>query len=242
MAGGRRVDLQPAWLLSVRPYRDSSALLEALTPEHGRVGLIGRGLLGPKSRQRGSLSLFRPLLLSWLERGELATLTAVEAAGPAIELAGERLFHGWYLNELLLKALARHDPHPDLHAGYGVALAGLAGSAEAAESALRHYEKRLLDSLGYGLPLDHGWQPAAHYRYRPQQGFEPCAGDAAGALAGSSLIALRDEAALDVRGRDDSRRLLRIALEPLVPRASLRTPQLLREMRAFAAGARPKDG
>ena len=66
MAGGRRVDLQPAWLLSVRPYRDSSALLEALTPEHGRVGLVGRGLLGPKSRQRGSLSLFRPLLLSWL--------------------------------------------------------------------------------------------------------------------------------------------------------------------------------
>lgn len=238
MSAGSRIELEPGWLLSQQPYRETSALLEVLTASHGRVGLVARGQLGPKSRQRGVVALFRPLLLSWLARGDLGTLVAVEPAGPALELAGERLFHGWYLNELLLKALVRHDPLPSVHADYGRALAGLGGSAEAAETALRRFEKRLLDTLGYGLPLDDTLVAEDHYRYLSQQGFAPCVAEARGALAGTSLIALRDEADLDARGRDDCRRLLRAALEPLVPRASLRTPQLLREMRAFAAATR----
>ncbi len=233
-----RVDFEPAYLLSLRPYRETSQLLEAITPERGRVGLVARGARGPKARQRGTLELFRPLLLSWTESGDLGTMTGVESAGPGITLSGERVFHGWYLNELLLKLLQRHDPHPQLYGDYAATLARLAGEAIQAEAALRVFEKRLLEQLGYGLQLDSDLMPEQFYRYRAESG--PIAADAseAGTYRGTGLIALRDEV-LDTRSAlDDARRLLRTALEPHAPRATLRTPKLLREMRGWRGAQR----
>lgn len=230
-----RIELQPAWLLSQKPYRETSELLEVLTPDYGRVGLVARGLRGPRANQRGVVSLFRPLLLSWLDKGELGTVTAVEAGGPEVQLLGERLFHGWYLNELLLKLLGRHDPHPALYRAYADALHAQANSALEAEAALRLFELRALEELGYGLPLAEPFDSAGYYRYLGDQGFAACAEGTRGAFAGASLDALRT-GRLDSRSAlDDARRLLRAALEPQVPHASLRTPQLLREMRAFGS-------
>lgn len=232
-----RIELQPAWLLSQKPYRETSELLEVLTPDYGRVGLVARGLRGPRANQRGVVSLFRPLLLSWLDKGELGTVTAVEAGGPEVQLLGERLFHGWYLNELLLKLLIRHDPHPGLWDDYTEALAGLSGNAVAAEAALRVFEKRLLELLGYGLPFDDTIDPAGHFRFRAGGGFLRCTSDAQGALAGSSLLALQRETLSTPAELDDARRLMRAALEPHVPRTSLRTPGLLRQLRALRGEA-----
>ncbi|WP_273455067.1 DNA repair protein RecO [Nevskia ramosa] len=232
-----RIELQPAWLLSQKPYRETSELLEVLTPQHGRVGLVARGLRGPRAKQRGVVSLFRPLLLSWLDKGELGTVTAVEAGGPEVQLVGERLFHGWYLNELLLKLLIRHDPHPGLWDDYTLALAGLGGDAVEAEAALRVFEKRLLELLGYGLPLEDTIDPEAHFRFRAGSGFLQCESEADGALAGSSLLALHRESLSNPAELDDARRLMRAALEPHVPRASLRTPGLLRQLKALRTEA-----
>src|SRR6185295_1527908 len=97
-----RVQLEPAYLLSVRPYRETSVLLEAITAAHGRVGLVGRGVQAPKSKLRGVLQPFRRLLLSWSERGELGTLSGAEAE-PGAPLLGAAVMSGWYLNELLLR-------------------------------------------------------------------------------------------------------------------------------------------
>lgn len=230
---GLRVEFHPGWLLSRRPYRETSELLEVLTREHGRVGLVARGSRGPKSRQRGVLAPFRPLLLSWLERGELGSLTAVESAGPDAQLEGERMFHGWYLNELLLRLLPRHDPHPPLYDDYAEALGALAGTALEAEAALRIFEKRLLEQLGYGLALDIDLAADARYDYTPDRGLRAKAGAEPGGISGASLIALRDETLQTRAERDDARRLLAAALEPHVPRDSLKTPRLLREMRAL---------
>ena len=47
-----RIELQPAWLLSQKPYRETSELIEVLTPRHGRIGLVARGLRGPRAKQR----------------------------------------------------------------------------------------------------------------------------------------------------------------------------------------------
>ena len=228
-----RVELQPAWLLSQKAYRETSELLEVLTPKHGRVGLVARGLRGPRAKQRGVVSLFRPLLLSWIEKGDLGTVTAVEAGGAEVQLIGERLFHGWYLNELLLKLLPRHDPHPALYETYSSSLQSLAGTALEAEAALRLFELRALEELGYGLPLSDAFDEDGHYRYLGDRGFVACAEGTRLALSGASLNALR-EGRLDNRvALDDARRLLRAALEPQVPYVSLRTPQLLRDMRAL---------
>lgn len=234
-----RIELQPAWLLSQKPYRETSELIEVLTPRHGRIGLVARGLRGPRAKQRGVVSLFRPLLLSWLEKGDLGTMTAAESGGVEVRLEGERLFHGWYLNELLLRLLPRHDPHPALYTAYAETLQALAGSATQAEAALRLFELRSLEELGYGLPLSDAFDEAGHYRYLGDRGFIACVEGTRGALAGASLNALRSGRLETRAALDDCRRLLRAALEPQVPRSSLRTPQLLRDMRALRAASAP---
>ncbi|MBA4286145.1 MAG: DNA repair protein RecO [Xanthomonadaceae bacterium] len=228
-----RIELEPAWLLSQKPYRETSELLEVLTLRRGRVGLVARGLRGPRARQRGVVGLFRPLLLSWIEKGDLGTVTAIEADGPEVHLPGERMLHGWYLNELLLKLLHRHDPHPGLLADYAAAVIRLGGDEITAEAALRIFEKRLLEQLGYGLPLDESIDPQAWFRFRPGEGFVRCEPGDRGALAGASLLALHREQLSTPAELEDTRRLMRMALEPHVPRTSLRTPGLLRHLRAL---------
>jgi len=228
----QQTELEPAFLLAQRPYRETSALLEVLSQNHGRVGLVARGARGPKARQRGSIALFRPVLISWIDGGELGTMTAIEAAGPDIVLDGERIFHGWYVNELLLKLLQRHDPHEDLYSNYVETLGLLQGSSIEAETALRRFEKRLLEGLGYALPLDQDFDEGAAYRYRPGVGFEACLRqDEEGSYRGAALIALRDEVWPARELLRESRRLLRAALAVQLGGRALETPKLLRSMR-----------
>jgi len=229
----QRIEFEPAWLLTQRPYRETSLLLELFTLQHGRVGLVARGARGPRSKLRGILQLFTPLLLSWHEAGELGTLVAAEAVAPAVELAGERVFHGWYLNELLLRLTGRHDAHPALYHDYGRALARLPG--EGAEAALRIFEKRLLGEIGYGLPLPDALEPQRRYRFDPERGAAPAATDEADSYPAASLLALRDER-LDTReALRDARKLLRAALQRQLGGRELETPRLLRQLRELGA-------
>lgn len=177
---GVRVQLQPSWLLHSRPYRDSSLLLDVFTADCGRLGLVARGV---RRRSRGGslgahLQPFRPLLLSFSGRGELQQLTAVEAPGAALGLAGERLFSGLYLNELLVRLLQRQDPHPELFACYGLTLEALAEAGEVAPH-LRAFENQLLDTLGYHLQPDidassgETVQADRCYHFDPESGLWP---------------------------------------------------------------------
>jgi DNA repair protein RecO (recombination protein O) len=226
----QRIEFEPAYLLTQRPYRENSQLLEVFSRNHGRVGLVARGARGPRSKLRGVLQLFTPLLLSWSESGELGTLTAAEGEGPGVELAGERVFHGWYLNELLLKLTQRHDPHPRLHRDYSAALVQLGGPL--GEAALRIFEKRLLAEMGYALPLPEDLDPRRRYHFDPEQGARAAAADAPDSYAGSSLQALALER-LDTReALREARKLLRSALQRQLGGRELETPRLLRELRA----------
>ncbi|MEP5568378.1 MAG: DNA repair protein RecO, partial [Halioglobus sp.] len=149
-----RVSLQPTYILHSRPYRDTSLILEVLCAEHGRISLVSKGA---RRRTKGGsnaalLQPFVPLLLSFSGRSEMKTLTHVEAAGVAPQLRGERLFSGMYMNELLMRLLHRHDPHPQLFAAYGAALGELADAAPV-EATLRRFELGLLEELGYGFSL-----------------------------------------------------------------------------------------
>ncbi len=225
-----RVTLQPAYLLNRRPYQDSSLLLEAYARGHGRVGLVARGARAARSKLRGLLQPFTPLLLGWSAAGELGTLQGAEAAGPSLPLGGERIFYGWYLNELLLRLLQREDPHPALFDAYALALQQLPGEAEAAQDALRIFEKTLLAELGYGLLLPDDLEPAVHYRYVAGSGPLRLAGGEAGSYCGASLIELRDEHFASAAARSDARRLLREVLAGHLGGRPLQTPLLLREM------------
>lgn len=229
--------LIPAFVLHSRPYRDSSLLLEVFCAEQGRMGLVARGARAARSRQRGLLQPFQPLLLAWRSRGELGTLATVEAAGAPLPLRGHGLYSGFYLNELLVRLLHRHDPHPELYPLYADTLAVLARTPEP-EPVLRLFELRLLEALGYGLQLREDrtgadLDPETLYDYRPDEGAVPLghAIEPRGvAVSGRSLLALRGERLEDPQVCRDARRLTRAALAPHLGPAPLKTREVLRQL------------
>jgi DNA repair protein RecO (recombination protein O) len=150
MSARRRL-LEPAFLLHHRPWSDSSRIVDLLARGHGRVTLFAHGARRPKSPLRAVLRPFRPLLVSWSGPGDGGTLTGAEPAGSLPALAPGVLMSAYYLNELLLKLLAREDRHEPIFDAYGAALDELAAGTE--QLALRHFERVLLDELGYGVDL-----------------------------------------------------------------------------------------
>lgn len=227
-----RIQLEPAWVLKATPYSDSSLLVEAFTQTHGRIGLVARGARAAKSRSRALLQAFRPLLLSWTESGDLGTLTGVEAQGTAISLPGECIFSGWYLNELLLRLLQRHDAHPLVFEAYAEAIAQLQCDTE---PSLRRFEQTLLAELGFGLDLPEDLDAERYYRYEPDLGAIPVAETDSDAVPGRSLIALRDDCLQTAEDLGVARRLLRAALAPHLGARPLATADALRALRASAA-------
>ena len=234
----RRVTLAPAYILHHRPYRDTSRILEVLSRDHGRLSLFARGVRGPKAKLAAVLQPFQLLLLSWSARGEAAQLTAAESADQEPPLAAGCLMPSFYLNELLMRLTTRHDPLPELFDDYRGTLAGLR-RGQPLEATLRIFEKRLLDVLGYGVDLGseaHGGrhiEPHEYYHFRPAQGLFPTVADAAGALAGHSLIALANERLADARELDDARRLLQAALAQCLEGRELATRVVARAVRGL---------
>jgi DNA repair protein RecO (recombination protein O) len=170
-----RVQSQPAFLLHARPFRETSLTIEVFTRQYGRVGLLARGVRNPKSRKRALVMPFQSLLLGWSGKGELPLLTSIEATGCARELATEQRYAAFYLNELLLKLLHRHDAHESLFDFYSKILDEIFLGVPM-QSALRRFEKELLGQCGYGLILHHeaaSSRPVVaeeQYQYIPEQG------------------------------------------------------------------------
>lgn len=148
-----RVHQQPAFIVHHYDYSETSLLLEILTRDYGRVGIIAKGVRRSRSGKRALLNPFSPLLLGWSGRGELGVLTEIEANGLPLELKGEATFCGFYVNELMLRLLHRHDAHEALFEGYQRCLQALQ-TGQANDVALRNFEALMLQELGYGLVLD----------------------------------------------------------------------------------------
>lgn len=229
-----RVLLQPAFILHRRPYRNSSLLLEAFSQECGRLSLVARGATAPRSRLKGLLQPFAPLLLSWIGAGELATLTAAEDTGLPAPLPSNRVVAGLYVNELLVRLLPRLDPLPELFAAYQNLLAELATDS-GEEPPLRRFEKRLLEQLGYGLTLDREADSGAaivaeaQYRYVVDRG--PLATSETGTgvlISGRGLLALRDDRFADPAVLNEVKRLTRAALAEQLRGRTLKTRELYR--------------
>ena len=230
----RRIELAPGYVLHHRPWRDTSRILEVLTREHGRLTLFARGVRGPAAKLSAVLQPFQPLLLSWSGRGEAASLTGAERAAHAAPLPAGCLLAAFYLNELLLRLTTRHDPLPELFDHYTQALERLRAGAPLAP-ALRVFEKRLLQLLGYGLDLateahsGRRIEPDGYYHFRPGEGLVRAGARERRALAGRSLLSLERESLSDTRELEDARRVLQAALgaclegRPLATRAVAKT-------------------
>ena len=238
-SASRRVQLEPGYLLHHYPWRDSSRILELLTRTHGRVSLFASAARRSGSTLPAALQPFGRVLLSWSGRGDTGRLTGAERVPGTASLSGDGLMSAFYANELLVRLLPRNDPHPRLFDAYATLLEMLAAQPAQLERALRLFEKRLLEELGYGLSLDAAQDgselaAAASYRYRVDAGAERVDGVADGSLifCGESLISLAREELQDARSLTDARRLLRAALEQCLDGRELRTREVMRAMRA----------
>jgi DNA repair protein RecO (recombination protein O) len=240
LSDARRIHLQPAYVLHHRPYRDTSRILELFTKEHGRVSVFARGARGGTKSGASLLPILQPfnrLLVSWSGRGEAGQLTGAEFDGAMTPLPSDRLVHGFYLNELLLKLFARHDSHPDVFALYAQTMEQL--KREDAIRPLRLFEKRLLEAIGYGLALERDaldgseLDPGASYHYRIEQGPVRVEGVAESAVvySGATLISLSREELSDATVCADARRLLRAALDRCLDGRELRTRQVMLALR-----------
>ena len=157
----QRINLQPGYVLHQRPYRDSSVIIDVLTPEFGRMSLLGKGVKRAKSRFQGQLRAFQPMLVSWCGRGELMTLTQVEIPGKHLQMDGSCLSSGFYLNELLMRLAHKFEPQVEIFNDYDTAVRGLSalsGSSgrnqQLLQAILRIFEIKLLRNLGYEVLLD----------------------------------------------------------------------------------------
>lgn len=159
-----------AYVLHYSVYRDTSFIVDFFTLDHGRVSLMARGGRSGKSNTRALYQPFRPLLISFVGDRELKTLSHIESSGAALELLNEPLACGYYLNELLIRLVAKGQPHPMLFAHYAVALAELADE-ENLQVVLRTFEMQLLEAIGLAPDFKHCTadssevDPDAQYRF-----------------------------------------------------------------------------
>lgn len=234
----KQVLLQPGYVLHQRLYRESSLLVELWTRDHGRLTVIAKGVRKPRSAQQGLLQPFIPLLLSFSGKTELLTLTHVEMQVEVRvnSLQGECLFAGFYLNELLMTLLPKWDAHPILFAAYEKAVLALHGTI-LEQKALRSFEQRLLDELGYGvLPksqhaLQQTFHPNHYYRFTPEQGFVTCEPSESPQIksnifSGEHLLAIACEDWQNESILLDAKRLTRIILTSLLGMRPLYSRQL----------------
>ncbi len=225
-----RVILQPAFVLHSRPYRETSVILDLLTESYGRIAVVAKGVRQVRSTLRPILQPFMQLFISWQGKGELMTLTAAELNGTPNRLTGECLLSGLYINELVMRVLPKHDAYAGLYIIYQKTLSELQGEKLQLKT-LRLFEKRLLEELGYGLQLQPNNEvliEEGYYRFFPEHGFEKCSEEInqGNVFVGKNLLSLAAEELNDENSLRDAKRLMRLALSPLLGQQKINSRQL----------------
>jgi len=261
-----RVTGEPAYVLHHYDWSESSVIVEAFTRHYGRIALVARGAKKPSSNFRPVLLPMQALLLTWSGDAEVRVLKGAEWGGgpvmPSNVRGGDALLAGYYANELLMRLLARDDPHPRLFDGYLLLMQTLANPRREAlresgssPAALRAFELLLLREAGLLPALDAATLTLAPlvadapYRLSPEGGLLSCdSGDAEmPALPGTAWLAL-EQALADVvpfsallaaieswvpRERAQLRHMLRAWLDLHCGSHALKTRQLLHDLRGL---------
>jgi DNA repair protein RecO (recombination protein O) len=230
---GTRVAGQPAFVLHSYPYKETSLIVDMLTRDYGRVALIAKGAKRPHSQLRGVLQTFQPLSAGWTGKNELRTLTDAEWVGGMLPLEKTALLCGFYLNELLVKLLARDDAHPALFNHYVSTLNELA-HGEPAPIALRKFERALLKETGVAADLTRCTttrapvEPDGLYVVDPQRGARTAeAVESWPVVSGKTLVDMEREDYADPQTKAQSKQLMRFLLAYHLGGAPLNTRQIL---------------
>ncbi|PKV44899.1 DNA replication and repair protein RecO [Janthinobacterium sp. 61] len=228
-----KVTGQPAFVLHSYPHKETSLIVDVFTREYGRIALVAKGAKRPHSQLRGVLQTFQPLQAGWTGKSELRILTGAEWVGGMLPLEKTALLCGFYLNELLVKLLARDDPHPVLFDHYVATLNQLAHN-EPPPIVLRKFERALLKETGVAADLTccTGTRQAVEagqvYVVDPERGPRPArASDVWPKITGKTLLDMEREDYLDVATQAQSKLLMRFLLAHQLGGATLNTRQIL---------------
>ena len=222
---------QPAIVLHVRGYRETSLLVNLLTRDHGRMAGVARG--GRNAKRGHGLQPFYEGSVNWRGRGSLVTLTGYDVVETRW-LTGNDLASAYYVVELVMRLTKEWEPHGRLFAGVQWALRHIAAGGANVDVApgLRQFEKLLLDELGYGFDFtrDAGSgaaiDGAAWYRLEPEVGF--IGADENDGYRGQTLIDIDRAHYVNPETRRAARRIFRDALAAHLGPAPLVSRRLLR--------------
>ncbi|MCC7059133.1 MAG: DNA repair protein RecO [Burkholderiaceae bacterium] len=221
-----------AWLLHSTPYRETSLVADLFTREHGRIAAVAKGAKRPRSALRAVLLQFQPLRVVYSGQRELRTLTGAEWVGGLAAPQGDSLLCAFYLNELLLRLLAREDPHPPLFDAYTEAITRLGEGGAPLDEVLRRFEWRLLREIGYApdLERDASSRPieaSLRYSWSPGSGFVACESGDESAVSGATLHDIAAGHFGSLTGRQQAKYLSRAILSHYLDGAPLNTRQIL---------------
>jgi DNA repair protein RecO (recombination protein O) len=193
----RRSAEEPAYVLHRYDWSESSLVLEVFTRHHGRIALVAKGVKRPTSQFRPVLLPLQSLLLTWGGDAEVRTLKSAQWQGGHVMPTGEALISGVYLNELLMRLLARDDVHATLFDHYALTVQLLAERGDAQQLILRAFELLLLRDVGLLpdmardgsalTPLD----PDTHYTVDPEHGLRLARAGERQVLLGAQWMALQ---------------------------------------------------
>jgi len=239
------------YVLHARDYRESSQLVDLFSRDYGRLRAVAKGARGKRKLGGQQLQAFTPLSLSWRGKGDLKSLTSVEASGNSAALHGEKIYIGLYLNELLVRLLPEYVPHENLFDRYSDLIAQLASNADP-EPLLRRFELQLLEEIGYGFDMttelaeNRPIIAGETYDFRPDQGFMRVdsfseQGKERG-FQGEYLLAIAEDDFQSVEVRRCAKRLLRSALQAQLGERPLLSRQLFRQARVPTSGSNEARG
>jgi DNA repair protein RecO (recombination protein O) len=220
---GRGAHRSLAYVLHQYDWSESSLIVDLFTRDAGRVAVAAKGAKRPTSNLRAVLMPFQRINVSFGRAArddsasDIRNLRGAEWGGGVPAVGGEALLSGFYLNELLMKLLARDDPHPALWDAYSATLPHLGGDEESA--ALRAFELVLLAETGH-LPdlarttsTQQAIDSARRYLLRPEAGLIDAHSDDDAAIAGAHFVEL--QGAVASRDLDALRAACRPVVQPL---------------------------
>jgi len=244
---GAKILHQPAYILHSQPYSETSLLLDVFTRNHGRLLIMAKGALRPYTRWRASIfQTFQTLAMGFSGKGAVRTLLDAEWVGGIPMLQGGALISGYYMNEWLMRALAREYSSDNAHAGlfdaYQHGLADLSLNAHTANEqaqVLRRFELALLTELGFSPDLAALGEVAADvsigYDVVQQRWFHlpstTANEDALICLMGQTVLDIRAGVFHSARTQTEAKTLFQAMLAQHVTDKPLFTRQILRELK-----------
>jgi len=222
-----------AFILHRHTYGETSRIMRCFTRDYGRVDMLCRGCR-KSGKQPRNLEPFRRYHFSWSGKGELKTLRQSDELGLyPISSVAEKLYCGFYMNELLSQVIRAGEAEPDMFDLYAMTLSRLTeNDVSKIQVQLRSFELSLLQVMGYGLSLDvekDGVTPIApslDYGYEPDHGLYQSRVQHNTLARGDSIIALSNGRFENSRQESEAKRLMRFIIGYYLPNSSIQSRKL----------------